>query len=82
MRAGAATRRVLLRESFVDRKSPAEGRARDPRSKKAPIHRRPAAESGVWLVAPEDKRYGQDILIPEKKTAIANASAGQVVAIE
>src|SRR6185295_12103452 len=37
-------------------------------------------ESGVWLVAPEDKRYGQDILIP--KNAIANASAGQVVAIE
>ena len=37
-------------------------------------------KAGVWLVAPEDKRYGQDILIP--KNAIANAAAGQVVAIE
>src|SRR4029078_1943157 len=48
--------------------------------KKAPIIGRLLHESGVWLVAPEDKRYGQDILIP--KNAIANASAGQVVAIE
>src|SRR5205085_12464126 len=37
-------------------------------------------ESGIWLVAPEDKRYGQDILIP--KNAILDATAGQVVAIE
>ena len=31
-------------------------------------------------MAPEDRRYGQDILIP--KNATANAAAGQVVAIE
>ena len=31
-------------------------------------------------MAPEDKRYGQDILIP--KNATANAKAGQVVAVE
>ena len=37
-------------------------------------------ESGIWLVAPEDKRYGQDIMIP--KNGIANATAGQVVAVE
>ncbi|HSN33035.1 MAG TPA: ribonuclease R, partial [Ideonella sp.] len=35
---------------------------------------------GVWVVAPEDKRYGQDILIP--KNAIGNGTAGQVVSVE
>ncbi len=48
--------------------------------KKRPIIGRLLLESGVWLVAPEDKRYGQDILVP--KNAIANATAGQVVAVE
>ena len=37
-------------------------------------------ENGVWLVAPEDNRYAQDILIPEN--ALANAQAGQVVNVE
>lgn len=37
-------------------------------------------ENGVWLVAPEDKRYSQDILIPEN--ALANAQSGQVVCVE
>ncbi|MES2958285.1 MAG: ribonuclease R [Pseudomonadota bacterium] len=48
--------------------------------RKAPIIGRLLHESGIWLVAPEDKRYAQDILIP--KNATANAQAGQVVAIE
>ena len=48
--------------------------------RKAPIIGRLLHESGIWLVAPEDKRYGQDIMVP--KNAIANATAGQVVAIE
>ena len=48
--------------------------------KQAPIIGRLLHESGVWLVAPEDKRYGQDILVP--KNAIPDATAGQVVAIE
>jgi ribonuclease R len=48
--------------------------------KKRPIIGRLLLESGVWLVAPEDRRMGQDILIP--KNGIANATAGQVVAIE
>ena len=48
--------------------------------KKRPIIGRLLLESGVWLVAPEDKRYGQDILVP--KNAIANATAGQVVRSE
>jgi ribonuclease R len=37
-------------------------------------------EAGAWLVAPEDKRVGQDILIP--KAGTANARPGQVVAVE
>jgi ribonuclease R len=37
-------------------------------------------ESGVWLVAPEDKRYGQDVLIP--RGGIGNAKTGQVVVVE
>jgi ribonuclease R len=36
-------------------------------------------ESGVWLVAPEDKRYGQDVLIPK---ATGAAKPGQVVVVE
>ena len=36
-----------------------------------PIIGRLLQESGVWIVAPEDKRYGQDILIP------GGAGAGQ-----
>lgn len=37
-------------------------------------------ENGVWLVAPEDNRYGQDILIPEN--GLTNAKSGQVVNVE
>jgi ribonuclease R len=34
----------------------------------------------VWLVAPEDKRYGQDVLIP--KGATGSAKPGQVVVVQ
>ena len=37
-------------------------------------------DCGIWLLAPEDKRYGQDIIVP--RNGIADAKAGQVVAIE
>jgi ribonuclease R len=37
-------------------------------------------EGGVWLVAPEDKRYGQDVLIP--KGATGPAKVGQVVVVQ
>lgn len=37
-------------------------------------------ESGVWLVAPEDKRYGQDVLVPQGATG--QAKTGQVVVVE
>ncbi len=45
-----------------------------------PIIGRFLQESGVWLVAPEDKRYGQDILIPSNATGAAKP--GQVVVVE
>jgi ribonuclease R len=47
---------------------------------KQPIIGRLLQESGVWLVAPEDKRYGQDVLI--NKGATAKAMVGQVVVVE
>ncbi|HKW83783.1 MAG TPA: ribonuclease R, partial [Burkholderiaceae bacterium] len=81
MRAVLHRDRVRARIIRYDRKSRPEGRVLEIlERKKAPIIGRLLHESGVWLVAPEDKRYGQDSLIP--KNAIANASAGQVVAIE
>ena len=81
MRAVLHRDRVKARIVRYDRKGRPEGRVLEIlERRKTPIIGRLLHESGVWLVAPEDKRYGQDILIP--KNAIANASAGQVVAIE
>jgi len=81
MRAVLHRDRVKARIVRFDRKGRPEGRVLEIiERKKAPIIGRLLHESGVWLVAPEDKRYGQDILIP--KNAVANATAGQVVAIE
>ena len=64
-----------------DRKGRPEGRVveiieRPPQ----PIIGRLLQESGVWLVAPEDKRYGQDILVPRGGTG--TAKPGQVVVVE
>ena len=73
--------RVRVRLLRLDRKGRPEGRVLDIlERRKTPIIGRLLHENGVWLVAPEDKRYGQDILIP--KNATANAAVGQVVAIE
>ena len=81
MRAVLHRDRVKARIVRFDRKGRPEGRVLEIiERRKAPIIGRLLHESGVWLVAPEDKRYGQDILIP--KNAVANATAGQVVAIE
>ena len=81
MRAVLHRDRVKARVVRYDRKGRPEGRVLEIlERKKAPIIGRLLHESGVWLVAPEDKRYGQDILIP--KNATADATAGQVVAIE
>jgi len=81
MRAVLHRDRVRVRVVRYDRKGRPEGRVLDiVERRKAPIIGRLLHESGVWLVAPEDRRYGQDILIP--KNATANAVAGQVVAVE
>ncbi len=81
MRAVLHRDRVRVRIVRYDRKGRPEGRVLEIlERRKAPIIGRLLHESGIWLVAPEDKRYGQDIMVP--KNAIANATAGQVVAIE
>ena len=73
--------RIRVRVVRHDRKGRPEGRVIDiVARRKLPIIGRLLHENGVWLVAPEDRRYGQDILIP--KNAVANAAVGQVVAIE
>jgi ribonuclease R len=81
MRAVLHRDRVKVRVVRHDRKGRPEGRVteiieRPPQ----PIIGRLLQESGVWLVAPEDKRYGQDVLIPKNGTG--NAKPGQVVVVE
>ena len=81
MRAVLHRDRVRVRIVRYDRRGRPEGHVLDIlERRKSPIIGRLLHESGIWLVAPEDKRYAQDILIP--KNATANAQAGQVVAIE
>jgi ribonuclease R len=73
--------RVRVRVLRYDRKGRPEGRVLDIlERRKTPIIGRLLHEGGQWLVAPEDSRYGQDILIP--KNATANAAVGQVVSVE
>ena len=73
--------RVRVRVLRYDRKGRPEGRVLDIlERRRAPIIGRLLHEGGQWVVAPEDSRYGQDILIP--KNAIASAAVGQVVAVE
>ncbi|MBQ0959547.1 ribonuclease R [Ideonella sp. 4Y11] len=81
MRAVLHRDRVRARILRFDRKGRPEGRVVDIiERRKTPIIGRLLHEGGAWIVAPEDKRYGQDILIP--KNAVANARAGQVVSVE
>ncbi|MEN9887596.1 MAG: ribonuclease, partial [Pseudomonadota bacterium] len=80
MRAVMHNDRVRVRVIRLDRRGRPEGRITEILDRpKAPIIGRLLQESGVWLVAPEDKRYGQDILIP--KSGIANATPGKVVVV-
>jgi ribonuclease R len=73
--------RVRVRVVRLDRKGRPEGRVLDIlERRKTPIIGRLLHEGGQWLVAPEDRRFGQDILIP--KNAVASATAGQVVSVE
>ncbi len=73
--------RVRVRVLRQDRKGRPEGRVLDIlERRKTPIIGRLLHEGGQWLVAPEDSRYGQDILIP--KNATASATVGKVVSVE
>ena len=81
MRAVLHGDRVLARIVGLDRKGRPEGRVLDIlQRRRAPIIGRLLHESGQWVVAPEDRRFGQDILIP--KNATASAAVGQVVSVE
>ncbi|MFM2120555.1 MAG: ribonuclease [Pseudomonadota bacterium] len=81
MRAVLHQDRVKARVVRYDRKGRPEARVLEIiERRKSPIIGRLLNENGAWLMAPEDKRYGQDILIP--KNATAKAVAGQVVAVE
>ncbi|MBK6747050.1 ribonuclease R [Ottowia sp.] len=81
MRAVLHRDRVKVRVVRHDRRGRPEGRVleiveRPPH----PIIGRLLNEGGLWLVAPEDKRYGQDVMI--HKTAIGAGKPGQVVVVE
>ncbi|MEO6625343.1 MAG: ribonuclease R [Burkholderiaceae bacterium] len=81
MRAVLHKDRVKVCIVRSDRKGRPEGRVVEIVERpKQPIIGRLLQEGGVWLVAPEDKRYGQDVLIP--KGANGAAKAGQVVVVE
>ncbi|HMS27223.1 MAG TPA: ribonuclease R, partial [Burkholderiaceae bacterium] len=81
MRAVLHKDRVKVSIVRQDKRGRAEGRVTEiiERPKQAIIGRL-LHESGIWILAPEDKRYGQDVLIP--KAAIGSAKAGQVVVVE
>ena len=81
MRAVLHRDRVKVRVVRSDRKGRPEGRVTEiVERSSSPIIGRLLQEGGAWLVAPEDKRYGQDVLIP--KTGLAKAQTGQVVVVE
>ncbi len=81
MRAVLHKDRVKVRIVRSDRKGRPEGRVVEiVERSNAPIIGRLLHESGIWIVAPEDKRYGQDVMIP--KAATGPAKPGQVVVVE
>jgi ribonuclease R len=81
MRAVLHRDRVRVRVVRLDRRGRPEGRVTEILDRpKGPIIGRLLQEGGVWLVAPEDKRYGQDVLIP--KSGTGHAKTGQVVVVQ
>lgn len=79
MRAAMHKDRVKVRIVRSDRKGRPEGVSLKLWAA-AVLVERLLQESGIWLLAPEDKRYGQDILIPRRRPAWAKP--GQVVVVE
>jgi len=72
MRAVLHKDRVKARVVRSDRKGRPEGRVVEiiERGSQVIIGRL-LHESGIWIVAPEDKRYGQDVMIPKAATGMA-----------
>ncbi len=81
MRAVLHRDRVKVCIVRQDRKGRPEGRVVEIVERpEQPIIGRLLNEGGLWLVAPEDKRYGQDVMIPNGATG--TAKPGQVVVVE
>ncbi len=81
MRAVLHGDRIRARVVRHDRKGRPEGRVLDILERRAaPVIGRLLNEGGVWIVAPEDRRFGQDVLVP--KAAVGPATAGQIVVVE
>lgn len=80
--------RAVLHRDIVKARVVRHDRKGRPEGRVVEILERPAQriigrllkESSVWLVAPEDNRYAQDILIPS--SGIGKAEEGQVVVVE
>jgi ribonuclease R len=72
--------RVLARVVGTDRRGRAEGTIVEVRERaNTHVIGRLLNESGVWIVAPEDKRIGQDILVSGSP---GKAKSGQIVSVE
>ena len=81
MRAVLHKDRVKARIVRHDRKNRPEGRVTEIIERSSnPIIGRLLQEGGIWLVAPEDKRYGQDVLIAKGATGMAKT--GQIVVVQ
>ena len=81
MRAVMHRDRVKVRVVRFDRKGRPEGLVLDILERKSTrIIGRLLHEGGMWLVAPEDRRYGQDVIVSPK--ALGGAQPGQVVSVQ
>jgi hypothetical protein len=69
---------VTVRVIRQDRKGRPEGRVLEILSRpKVPLIGRLLLENGGWIVAPEDRRFGQDILIPKAGVGSARARSAR-----
>lgn len=81
MRAVMHRDRVKVRVVRFDRKGRPEGLVLDILERRSTrIIGRLLHEGGMWLVAPEDRRYGQDVIVSAK--ALGGAQPGQVVSVQ
>ncbi len=73
--------RVRVRVTRQDKRGRPEGQVLEVLERSArPIIGRVLQEGGVWVLAPEDRRYPQDVLL--QPGGLGGAKAGQVVSVE